>query len=386
MRILSFGDVHIGTDCDDDVREATKQIIAKAEETKPDLVIITGDVYDGSSNPEHRLQAAEMVGSLANVCMVYIIKGNHDARRDLELLQKLIARNKIYVYERPDCIELPGGVYLHLLPWLTKSGWIAGKIGIDQSLTDLNTTVSQMALSYLKGVIYDKGPGKHIIFGHLLVAGSRLENHQPLLGEGITFGYHDLVEAGFCTGAFGHIHLAQTFGRTDGSPEFRYNGAVAALNYGEFAGNKTFSILDTDSLTFETFFINTTQRVTFDALWDGALDEEFKAHIRNDVPVAPLRLRVKLLIDEGYSSDDAKKAVQDYISSNLPANCTLKDLKIETQRKPKNLVRAKEIASAKTACQKLEAYWHATFAEPDEPMRSDMLRITSEIEEKLAAK
>ena len=364
------------------MRDATKQIIAKAEERNPDLAIITGDVYHGSSEPEHRLQAAEMVGSLADICMVCVIKGNHDAKRDLENLGKIIARNKIYVYERPDCIELPGGVYLHLLPWFTKAGWIARKVGIDQSLTDLNVTVSQLALTYLKGMVCGKGEGKHVIFGHLLMAGSRLENHQPLLGEGVTFGYHDLVEAGFCAGAFGHIHLAQTFGRTDGAPEFRYNGAVAALNYGESAGNKTFSILNTESMQFETFFINTTQRITFDANWDGSLDEEFKARIRNDVPVASLRLRVKLLIEEGYSSEDAKKAVRDYVTANLPPNCNMKDFKIETQRKPKDLVRAKEVASARTACQKLEAYWTATGTVPEEPMRSDMLQITQEIEEK----
>lgn len=385
MRILSFGDTHIGTDCDDDVRDAFQQIIARAAERKPELIIITGDVYDGSSNPEHRLLAADMVRALADVCPVYIIKGNHDAKRDLEILSKIMSRCEIRVYEQPACLREVPELYIHILPWFTKSGWIAGKIGIDQSLSDMNATVSQFALTYLKGQVCDK-PGKHVIFGHIVIAGSRLENHQPLMGEGITFGYHDLVEAGFSAGAFGHIHLAQKFGGSDGSPEFRYNGAIAALNYGESAGNKSFSILDTDTMQFETFYIHTTQRVTFDAVWDGSLDEEFKAHIRNDVPIAPLRLRIKLLIEEGYSSDDAKKAVQQYISDNLPANCRLKDLKIETARKPKNLVRAQEIASARTACQKLEAYWAATGTTPEEPMRSDMLQITNEIEERFATK
>ena len=225
------------------------------------------------------------------------------------------------------------------------------------------------------------GAGKHLIYGHLLVAGARAENHQPLLGEGITFGYHDLVEVGFCAGVFGHIHLAQTFGLADG-PEFRYNGAVAALNYGESASQKTFSILDTDTLEVDTFYLQTTQRVTLDAYWNGALDEEFKAHVRNDIPVASLRMRVKLMIDEGYPAEDAKQGVREYVFHNLPPGANLKDLKIEPQRKPKDLVRAKEISSAKNACQKLEAYWNATATTPDEPMRSDMLQITKEIEDR----
>ena len=388
MKILSFGDTHIGADCDEDVRDAIGQIAHKAREVKPDLAIITGDIYDGSSTPDHRLQAAEMVTDLAGVCPVFVIKGNHDIKKDLEIFRKVGAGNEITVFEQPGMV-CRGDMCLHILPWFSKSGWIANQSGINESIADSDATVSQMALTYLKGAVASHPDKKHVIFGHLLMAGSRLENHQPLLGDGITFGYHDLVEAGFTAGAFGHIHLAQSFGGVDGSPTFLYNGSVAALNYGETAANKTFSVLNTDTMKFDTYQIITVQRMTFNANYNGAVDDDFKASIATEIKVLPgetlpVRVRVKLIVDEGYSSEDARKAVREHISVSIPAGCIMKDLKIDVQRKPKDFVRAMEIASARTACQKMEAYWSATNTTPDEPMRSDMLGIVSEIEAELS--
>jgi DNA repair exonuclease SbcCD nuclease subunit len=389
MKILSFGDTHIGTDCDEDVSDACNQIANKAEKLHPDLIIHTGDVYEGTSDPENRNQARDMFTRLGNICPVLVIKGNHDIRKDLDIWKSIKTGHYVYVFESPGIFPLSDGNYIHILPWFTKAGWIAAKAGIEDIIADTSQAVSTMALTYLKGQIAKAGPGKHFLFAHLLISGSRAENHQPLIGEGITFGYYDLVEAGFSAGAFGHIHLMQTFGDRDaGSPEFRYNGAVAALNYGESSSHKSFSILDTDTMIFDTHWLHTVRRVTVDAFWNGDFDEEFKSFICNFSPATELRLRVKLMIDEGYQllQIDAKQIVKDYVLKNLPASVILKDLKIETQRKPKDLVRAKEVASARAAADKLTAYWSATGSIPEEPIRSDMIQIVNEIEAKCLIK
>ena len=384
MRILSFGDIHIGTECDPDIREAAKKIAATAAEEQPDLIVITGDVYDGESSPGDRELSRDIVTMMADISPVRIIKGNHDTRKDLLILGSLKANFPITVHEQPFCSEyrVQDGdpVFIHYLPWLTKAAWVAGQVGIDMGITAGNEAVSLLALQYLKIQISKRGPGKHLLYAHLMISGSRAENHQPLLGEGITFGYHDLVEAGFCGGAFGHIHLAQEFGnQAEGSPEFRYNGAIAALNYGESARNKTFSILDTESLTTRTFVIDSIARINLNASW-GAAGLEWA-----DPELLPTesgaRVKVKLLIDEGFSSDDAEAAVRSY-----PGIVDPLELKVERQSKPRDTVRSQEIAAAKTACQKLEAYWAATQSTPDEPMRTQMLNITLEAETECSTK
>lgn len=377
MKIISFGDLHIGAGCDPDVLAATDEIIDTAKKIKPDLIVITGDVYDSTSDPESREIAKDIVIGCANVSPVSIIKGNHDARKDLLILGNLQAPYQITVYEQPGCVAYPVQdpcVFVHYLSWFTKAAWTAMRSGVNMGIQSGNDAVSLLALEFLKTQVSKYGPGKHLLFAHLMISGSRAENHQPLLGEGITFGYHDLVEAGFAGGAFGHIHLAQVFGDSDaGSPEFRYNGAVAAMNYGESARYKTFSILDTDTMVFDVRTLHTIARINLDAYWG----------INGLGWVAPeglptesgARVKVKALIEEGYSADDAAKAIRE-----SPLIVAPLELKIEMQSKPHDQVRAATIAAAKTACQKLEAYWAATGTTPDEPMRTDMLQIASDVE------
>lgn len=378
MRILSFGDIHIGTECDPDIIEAAKKIAATAAAEKPDLIVITGDIYDGESSPSDREIARDIVTGMADIAPVQIIKGNHDSRKDLLILGSLKANYPITVHEEPSCSEYRvqdgGPVFIHYLPWFTKAAWVAGQVGIDMGITAGNDAVSLLALQYLKIQVSKRGPGKHLLYAHLMISGSRAENHQPLLGEGITFGYHDLAEAGFCGGAFGHIHLAQEFGNQEqGSPEFRYNGAIAALNYGESARNKTFSILNTETLGTKIFTIDSIARINLSASY-GAAGLEWADP--GDLPTeSGARVKVKLLIEEGFSSDEAEQAVRSF-----PGIVDPLDLKVERQSKPRDTVRSQEIAAAKTACQKLEAYWAATGSTPDEPMRTDMLNITLEAE------
>jgi DNA repair exonuclease SbcCD nuclease subunit len=372
MKILHTGDWHIGAQCDEDLSAAVKNIAEIARTTiRPDKIIIPGDIYDGSSTPENRNLACELICGLAEIAEVIIIKGNHDVSKDLIILGNLSAQHNILVYENPGTI-LNGGLAIHCLPHFTKAGWVAAGLGRNLGIEAGNNTVSMLALTYLRSMVMSTQSSKHLLYGHLTITGSKLENHQPLIGESITFGYHDLVEAGFVGGGFSHIHLAQVFGdRDNDSPEFRYAGSPVALNYGESAKNKSFCVFDTETLRFTVYPLKSVPRVTLEATWNGSL--VWESNIAEAVPGA--RVRVKLMIEEGYVSADGENAVKAVL-----APMSLLDWKIEKQRKPIDQVRAATIAAAKTAQDKLIAYWEATKTTPEEPMRSDMLRITGEIE------
>lgn len=380
MKILSTGDLHIGTECDPDVAAALEEIISIGHKEKPELVVITGDIYNSTSTPSQRRTAARIIKRLADITEVAIIKGNHDAPQDLLIFNEISDGFGIKVFERPGMLFYGGperALSVHLIPWFTKAAWIASKVGDDFTIESGNEAVSILAMAYLRAQIAEakqRGCSIHVIFGHLTIAGSLVENHQPLLGEGITLGYQDLQGAGFSAGAFGHIHLSQEFGKP-GEPMFVYNGAPAALNYGESCLNKRVSILDTDTMKFQWFQLNSVKRLTFDAIWDGKLTVE-NADIDGPKAFENSRVRVKMLVEEGYNPEDGENAIREFVSRyGAPL-----DLKIERATKPKDSVRSEEIAKAKTAAEKLEAYWKATNTTPEEPMRSDMLWLAAEIE------
>jgi DNA repair exonuclease SbcCD nuclease subunit len=381
MKILSTGDLHIGTECDPDVKAACSEICSIAKKEQPNLIVLTGDIYDSTSSPTSRQTAVEIVKEYASISDVVIIKGNHDASKDLLIFNDIRGKYPISVYERPVIHYGPPGrdrLSIHFLPWFTKAAWVAAKIGEDFNIETSTEAVSVLATAYLRAQIAEAknlGCVRHFLFGHMTIAGAKAENHQPLLGEGITLGYHDLKASGFNAGAFGHIHLGQEFGKED-EPKFIYNGAPAALNYGESCKDKRFSILDTDTMEFTFYPLKSVQRITFDAIWSGSL---FPVNVPFELEAGVFdgaRVKVKLLIEEGFNPEDGEKAVQEFIENY---GKTL-EVKIERATKPKEGVRSEEIAKAKTAVEKLEAYWKATDTTPEEPMRSDMLRLVAEIE------
>ncbi len=376
MKILSFGDLHIGAGVDDDIRDATTYILRQATDIRPDRIIITGDVYEGVTEPEHRNMARDIVIAADAICPVIIIKGNHDIPKDLDILGSLASKHHILVCERPGMVTWDNWA-MHILPHFTKAGYISARLQVPSlaqaGIEESGKSVSQIALNYLRAQIASLPEGtNHLLYGHLTMAGSRAENFQPLIGESITFNYHELVEAGFIGGAFGHIHLAQTIG-SEGGVQFRYNGAIAPMNYGESAEHKTFSVLDTDTMKVEVYPVYTTKRLTYDATWGGILGFGPPPWPNGECEGA--RVRIKLKVDEGYVAEDGRTAVRQYMES-----LNLKELKIEVQTTPKSQVRAAEIAAAKTCSAKLIAYWNATGTTPEEPERTEILQMVDELE------
>lgn len=378
MKVLVFGDVHLGAGVDDDICHSFSSLLRQAVQIKPDLIVITGDLYDGSTRPEHRNLAVSMCENLAKVSSVDIIRGNHDEIGDLDLLGKIAAPNPINVFDV--CVirrYFTAGqeVVFTYLPWVNKSSYAA--MFPTESIADSDKSLGALVVEHLRGQVAKFPDKKHYLFGHLTVAGARAQNNQPLIGEGVTVGYHDLVDCGYAGGVFGHIHLRQRFAMpfTDddfdgGRPHFWYPGSLAALNYGEIHDAKGFIVLDTDTGIATPYDVQCPLRLTFDAVWDGSLTLDCADH-----DLAGNYVRVKLIVLEGYSADDARAAIRKQIDQYTP-----KELKIVTQTRPREQLRAPEIARAETAAEKISAYWRATNSAPDEPMRTLILDKTSELE------
>lgn len=377
MRILSTGDWHIGAGYDSDIADSVRQIVKACPATKPDIIALTGDIFHAKSDADQRNLADDMIREMASVCPVFIIRGNHDTPRDLLGFANLQTDYGIQVFEEPTivfskqnpCMMKADRRHhaLHMLPWITKSHWQS--LHPEASTEEGDKTVSQMVLAYLRNQVM-LGEGEvNILIGHALVAGARAQNHQPLMGEGVTFGIHDLPDAGFYAALLGHIHLKQEF-----SPRFLYNGSPSALNYGEDS-EKWYSVLDTESGEIEWVHLDTIDRFTFDAQWLQNMFSWAPCPGFDENRIKGARVRVNLRLNEGDDIELAKSTTESKIIGLGALEC-----KVNAQTTPRVEVRSSEVHQAKTMSEKLIKYWEATGV-PIPEVSKDMLSKLIDLEE-----
>lgn len=371
---MSTGDLHFCAGYDEEIAASMKQIMEAAARHRVDLIAIAGDIFERHSDPAGRNIAAHWIQALANMAGVMIIKGNHDVPGDLRIFELLKSQHKIWVYEEPSTVifsRVEGEmVAVIAFPWLTKANWQALHPEASKEFGD--HTVSQLALKWLRNEVVLHPADKHVFIGHVMINGARAQNHQKLIGEGVTFGSYDLPEAGFFAGIFGHIHLRQQFE----NPNFFYNGSVAALDYGE-EPEKFFSILDTQKTVDAVTFIplQVVDRYSIDAKWENAiLDINF-----HPGRVKGARVRVVLEYAEGEDLAMGERTVQEAFDGLEPL-----ELKITPQVRPRDAVRAASLAKAQTMADKLRVLWEATGSELDQETKDDMLEKLAELEGQIA--
>lgn len=91
-RIMAISDVHLGTAIKGD---DLKMLIAQANQIKPDLVTLAGDVFDEGTSSQDIAQAMNVFKQLAKKYPVYYVIGNHEVGytssplKDYQLLERL---------------------------------------------------------------------------------------------------------------------------------------------------------------------------------------------------------------------------------------------------------------------------------------------------------
>lgn len=82
LKICHISDLHLGVFYK---KKFVERIVATIKETKPDVICITGDVFDGSGNPTE-----EWLESFKELDNVYTVLGNHDGYFGEEKAQRLL--------------------------------------------------------------------------------------------------------------------------------------------------------------------------------------------------------------------------------------------------------------------------------------------------------
>jgi len=266
-RILHTSDWHLGSEVRGEPRaadhdEVIDEICGLAGHFGPDLILHTGDLFDGS-RPGHDdlLRALRAVRRLGEVAPVVVLAGNHDAPSCFELLAEAvgapapkggwdpaaICRDRVRFLPRPATAdrgavatyETAGGPLLRLgcLPFVHANRVITGM----EDIAALNATYADKvrkvvaALSERVFQGFDPGAMVAVWASHLHVHDAKLSSEKNIhVAESYaTDPAH--FDAGYSYLAFGHIHRPQELPGGRG----RYAGSPLEIDFGEEGERKT---------------------------------------------------------------------------------------------------------------------------------------------------
>ena len=375
MRLLATGDLHIAAgprfhEC----QRVLNAVIDIAQDQRPDVILIPGDIYDAATTPDERNFAAHFVSGLANMAPVLICQGNHDRRRDLVILSKLKAKYPIAVQEAAGIHNFAGisafepTAVVAAVAWPSRAS-IAAMLGTPVVSETIDDTAREMLRNVFRGLGAQlaKGRGAKILMGHFMVNGSVTTSAQPLIGCELNIGLEDLALAGADIVIMGHIHQSSQAWDHEGVPTL-YTGSPWRQSYGE-PEEKSVLVAEFDGAQLASWSRIPTPAQPMLLLEGTYSDGRLAVDIPPDVATADIRLR--------YHVSDAERVAAALAAKDLRADLLSRGASVVT---PEPIVevatrcRAPEVARAATLEGQLKARWDRR-GETAERQASQMARL-----------
>lgn len=262
LKIFHLSDLHIGKqlhyyNLKENQRAILQQIIDKAEEYRPDAILICGDIFDKSvPSAEAYTIFDEFLNKLADVkpqIPVLIIAGNHDNPHRLAYAGEFLEKHGIYVSVLPPQkeeehirkVELEdawGKVNFYLLPFL-KPGHVR-HLFAEGTVTDYNSAIRELLCR--DGIDKEQinQEERNVLLSHQFYVNGK---EQPMACDSEQWtaqvGGLDSIEASvaehFDYVALGHIHGAQKVK----SPHIRYCGTPLKYSVSEEKHEKSITLV-----------------------------------------------------------------------------------------------------------------------------------------------
>jgi len=254
MRFIHTSDWHLGrifhgTHLTDDQAYILEDFIKLVSYSKPDAVLIAGDIYDRAAPPAEAVNLLDDVLSrilLDCKAPVVLIAGNHDSPERMGFGAKLLARQGLHIAGVLDKGIAPveirdadGPVYIYPLPYADPP--VVREKFSAKDIRDHNEAaafiINQLTSGIPSGV-------RSILVGHAFVAGGEVsESERPLSIEGS--GYVDPEHYyAFHYAALGHLHRPQYAGREN----IRYSGSLMKYSFSEAGQRKSVTLVEMDRL------------------------------------------------------------------------------------------------------------------------------------------
>jgi len=256
LKFFHLSDLHIGLklvnrDMREDQEYILKQIAALAAETRPDAVVIAGDIYDKQVPSAEAVEMFDhfimMLNEAVPAAEIMIISGNHDSGARVNLFRGVLRRQKIHMIGQPprtpeehiEKVTLQdtfGNVNFYLLPFV-KPSMLKAITGTDANGNTLSYNDAIHLLIQREPVNRQE---RNVLVSHqfYLPAGTEADKVERMDSEIVTVGNIDEVKAdvlqSFDYAALGHIHKPMSVG----SECCRYCGTPLACSVSEAGQQK----------------------------------------------------------------------------------------------------------------------------------------------------
>lgn len=253
MRLIHTADWHLGrifhgVHLTEDQAHVLDQLVELARETRPDALLVAGDVYDRAVPPPEAVTLLDEV--LFRLVLdlevpVVLIAGNHDSPDRLGFAARLLAGEGLHVFsslsDDPGRVTLRGRygpVHIYALPYAEPAVF---RERLDcEEISDHNTAMFAMVDRVRR--VHPTGE-RSILMAHAFVlGGEESESERPLsVGGAGTVGANCFKGLDYV--ALGHLHRPQGAG----DDRIHYSGSLLKYAFSEASHTKSVNLLEMDA-------------------------------------------------------------------------------------------------------------------------------------------
>lgn len=343
MKFIHTADWHLGkllkehSMTEDQEWLLNNRFLPLVDEEKPDVILLSGDVYDRSYPPEEAVElfdrmTEEIVGK--RKIPFIIISGNHDSAERLAVASRLLKWQGLYIFGpltrlSPVILEdADGKVAFCPLPYAepTRVRVMMNTLslkGADQvhSYEEAETVLSRYLLSLLPAE-----PLRKVALAHAFAAGGTPSESERPLSIGGYDRISDAVFEDYDYTALGHLHRPQKTQKE--SEKIQYSGSLMRYSFDEVNQKKGVIVgeLDKEGKVHTTFheMVPRYQVRCMEGAFDTLMSEEtepsddyLQIHLTDETPVidAMPKLRTKfphalgVEQDMGYREDEGSRNI-----------------------------------------------------------------------------
>ena len=358
LKISHTGDAHLDEDrYFGDTAQCLEWFVADSISSGTDLFVINGDLTTYKATIRERNLWIDRLIDMASHAPVILVAGNHgrELEGDLYVYARARGKHDIYLCTEPEFIEL-GGAALAVFPYPRK----AEMVGDEQTLQE--AFIRQIEEFNQR---FERRPGCYkLFFGHFGVAGARVSSGQPLVGRCVEYVLEPLTRLRAQYIGLSHVHLRQPL-----APRVWYAGSLSRCDYSEVE-DKGYHLVtlhtpealpDVSDLQIEFRVSPTRRMVELHAVYE---DGELRLPERLDlVDLKDARVKVVVRVPKGPGllSREEQENLRERLLVANPA-----ELKVKIEHDPDITTEPAPIALARSAEEKLRAYWAMKGTPPPE--------------------
>lgn len=262
VKFLHTADWHIGRklqgkDLLDDQQYVMNNLISKIDETKPDFLIIAGDLYDRSvPSKEATTLLQELLVKINIECNIpiFAISGNHDSRERLAIGEAWFSKHKFYLHTKLnqafDKITIED-TDIYLLPYFEP--FEAREYFEDSTLTTHNSATKRVIDEIYKNIDMSK---TNILVAHTFVSGGLETDSEREISVGTVENVAVEIFEKFDYVALGHLHNPNAIKEE----RIKYSGSPMAYSFSEASQIKGMRLVELTKEIYTEEFISLEQK------------------------------------------------------------------------------------------------------------------------------